>query len=465
MSLTRSHARPARTTRAARLLLALTAAACVLTTVARADVTDVTPRFVVVTQDNAPLRSGDKDQYYRVGHLKSGAVLKVDGEGAGWLRVEYPAGSSAYVPVAEARPVAGGKAVALTQPSRLYAANIARGFKSSWKSLLEDPLEPGTELALLEEVRADNGDLLGFRVATPRTARAYVHGQFVRAASAEEARSYVQSSDAPNVLASPERTPNAEIDPPPHVEAQAPDSGTVDTSLLEPIQSGNGDTAPPVTIDQSNPGHSLPSTTDTSTTDGPATETPEPVDTALTIRELEAMYAEVKAQPPDQAELEECLAEHQKFLDSLEEAPYNDRLRAQLQQRIAAINIRIGYRDELRRLEESSAAGRTRIEEIRTRLQQVEASGGYSMVGRLSASAIYDGERLPLLLAIRSIEGAPRTLAYIRPSDTNADVRSLIGRVVGIVGSVHQASDLPVKLVNITRIEPISDDAGLADQP
>lgn len=191
---------------------------------------------------------------------------------------------------------------------------------------------------------------------------------------------------------------------------------------------------------------------------GDAEATPAKPSVPEIIRELENKYAAVRKQPMDQAEWEELLAEHQSLLESLGDAPSYARLRRQLEARIAAIDVRIRYRDEMQALEANSAERRSAVEEQRRKIEAAERDGGYTLIGRLTASAIYDGGRLPLLFALRSVEGQPRTLAYIDPGDDTQDVRAYLGQTIGIVGIVRMAPDLPIKMITPARIDSI--DAG-----
>ncbi|MCC6283822.1 MAG: hypothetical protein IT439_00760 [Phycisphaerales bacterium] len=435
----------------------LVAAAGALAPVAAADVADVTARCVVVLEDNVPLRCGDMDRFYRVGTAKKGTVLRLDGEGGGWLRIEYPTTLDTLVPVTEGKLSADGKSVEIVAPTRLRARNLAKGFRGSFKSVLTEPLTPGTILPLVEAVKGDDGAVVAFAVRPPAGARAYINAQFVRAATEAEAKDYAAKRGAPgSILASPENfVPNAETDP-------SRTEPTPETNMQPPAEGGS--LADPMTPPADGGSPLAPVNPDAGTTEGGA---PAPGDAEATpakpsvpeiIRELENKYAAVRKQPMDQAEWEELLAEHQSLLESLGDAPSYARLRRQLEARIAAIDVRIRYRDEMQALEANSAERRSAVEEQRRKIEAAERDGGYTLIGRLTASAIYDGGRLPLLFALRSVEGQPRTLAYIDPGDDTQDVRAYLGQTIGIVGIVRMAPDLPIKMITPARIDSI--DAG-----
>ncbi|MEM9252633.1 MAG: hypothetical protein AAGB29_09825 [Planctomycetota bacterium] len=74
----------------------------------------------------------------------------------------------------------------------------------------------------------------------------------------------------------------------------------------------------------------------------------------------------------------------------------------------------------------------------------------YDAVGRLLASAVYNGNNLPLMF--RLVEPSTgRTVAYVQP-DAVGDTRALLGRVVGILGPMSYD---PVLKLNVVAVEEI----------
>jgi hypothetical protein len=102
-----------------------TAGALALAGSASAEVKPVPPHYVVVAKDNAALRCADGPIYYPVRMLKTGDVLRVDGEGNGWMRAEYPTGTRAYVKQDEGTFDAATKTLKLVKATRMMAANDA----------------------------------------------------------------------------------------------------------------------------------------------------------------------------------------------------------------------------------------------------------------------------------------------------------------------------------------------------
>jgi hypothetical protein len=163
-----------------------------------------------VTKDSVPMKCADGGIFYAVSILKQGQVLRVDGEGPGWLRVEYLPGMKAYVKAADANADAGGKTIRLSRPSRLMAANVQPS--RPWQFLLDSELPAGTTFTVLETVKGTDGTIEGFLVPAPSQARGYVKSDQLRRATPEE-----------SAAATPAK-PAGEATPPEAVKPTTPDN-------------------------------------------------------------------------------------------------------------------------------------------------------------------------------------------------------------------------------------------------
>jgi len=87
----------------------------------------------------------------------------------------------------------------------------------------------------------------------------------------------------------------------------------------------------------------------------------------------------------------------------------------------------------------------------------LESSGNYVAVGRVMASSVYDGTRLPLLLRLQE-PSTGRTIAYLQPNSGGGarDAQRHIGQLVGIVGTKAYDGSLRLTLINVERIEALS---------
>lgn len=436
--------------------------------VARAQTTPVPEYHVAVAADATPLRSGDLDYYYKVAELPAGRVLVVDAEGGGWARVHYPTDVPVVVLASDVGPT-DGKTVTLAKSSALKSRHLTAGFAQSWQRAVPrgSELPAGTTLTVVESIRGEDGKVAAYAVLAPEQARAYVQLASTRRATQAEIDAFLStpapaplatdtSTAAPEVTPPTGATPTGAIPQPAEGEVLATDSapGPAENpteSLLEPIRIADvptedgGVLAPPV----------VP--TDASTEDvtiisqAPSTDpTQRPVGS---LQELEAAFQRVRTQPELEAEFEEVGAEFRRTMQSLGGTPNDQRLRQSLEQRAQYIDMLASLREAKRVLAERRAAAVQGMEQVSVSIGELERTRGYSFVGRLVESQVYDGTRLPRMYRIVSVTGAvPRTIGYIAPTP-EMDLSGRLGRVVGILGESHLDEALQLRIVRPTRID------------
>jgi hypothetical protein len=433
-------------TAAAGLPLALVTVGA-LSSTASAQVLRVSPWHAVVNVDEALLRCGNGDLMYPVATLRRGQVLRVDGEGQGWARVSYPAGTAAFVPADSIQVDLATRTATLTKPSRLKAANLTTGLRGSWKDVLDQPLPAGTRLRVLDaEPTSDGRGNSAWRITPPEGTHAFIPLSVLRRATEEEVQQ--AAAMAPSAVAP---LPVAQQQTP------APSGGATPATTVErwPAAPGSGaNLADPIAPPASGSG-SVPSAPGAMTT--AAGEQPvAPVVVVLPpspYERLEAAFEAVRQDNPDTAEFSELLVEFQRALAQLDDSPQSQALRGRIQQRINFLKLRADLQGQRRALEAAQANLSTQDQAITEKLAEVDRTRQYTVVGRLSASTIYNGERLPLMYRIQSIGGTnPRTLAYIRPSDS-MNIESRLGQVVGVLGDSSLDSALRLNIITPLRID------------
>ena len=182
------------------------------TAAAQEGIKAVEPYIVTVTTDKAPMRCSNGVQlFYPVRELKAGELLRVNGEGPGWLRVEYTPGMQAYVPASDVEADRDGKTVKLNKPSRLLAVS-AEGKRPWWPLELDADIPAGTVLKVAKPYATPDGTVEGYYVDAPPKARGFVKPEHTRKATAEEAASYVGTGGPAKTspaAATPAATPGA----------------------------------------------------------------------------------------------------------------------------------------------------------------------------------------------------------------------------------------------------------------
>lgn len=416
--------------------------------------------YWVVQQDGTVLRSGDMPRFYRVMDLSAGTVVESLGAAEGWTQVVYPAGSTAYVEADRAEKT-GETTVRLTKPSNLLAPSALLGASGSWCPLFAEPLQAGTELRLIEAVTGIGGTVSKYLVQAPRppvspsAARGFVRTESLRQASAAEIAQFQQANepakpDTPETT-KPEEPADQATTPDPEPEVTDPEAGDadeVDTSLLAPIVTGPlNPVTPAVTKPEPEPTLATNANAEAPTTHQEMV--------ALTINELNAAFDQLRGLPRAEQDdaLEEMLAECRRTAEKLSAEP--EMVRA-VNQRVEWINLRIKLRDQRRAISETLARSEAEQAALSTKVTEWRKGRNFTVIGRVFKSSLYDGQRLPLMYRIESIDGPGfgRTTAYLRPGEGD-DFGKLIGAVVGVVGSPKYDDALGVRIIAVDSIEAL----------
>lgn len=457
---------------------------------ASAQVQDVEPHWVTVVSDHVNLRCGDGVVWYPVLQVDRGTTLRVDGKGFKWLRVAYPAKAVAFVRAEEAEPTADGRSVRLTRPSRLIAANLHSGLDGSWKALLDRPLAPGAQLPLLGRVQDASGAVVAYRVRPPSEARAFISEDFVRPATQEEiARATGLAPDAaektqraPTLAKAKRDAATGERTPPRPAQPAAPPQAEQASQPVPTIAAAPAQAAEPVTLEDvlSQYGQTPAQRAAQKTTEQAAKQAAEEAPRAQrsaaaapeaagrasvaapafdadrplpTLQDLQEAFVQVMAQPVASAEIEPLIHEHERLLASLRGKPRQEAAVAHLQRQIALLRIKADLQRNMRRLEEAAERAALASSQIERKIASLESERLYPIRGRLVASALYDGKRLPLLYRLQSIDGpTPVTIAYVLP-DHELDLAAKLGAVVGVEGEKTIDPDLGAPLIRPSRVE------------
>jgi hypothetical protein len=198
-------------------------AVAALTPLSAAQIKRVEP-YLVVTTERGNLRCGDGELFYKIGDVAPGLTLMVDGESATHLQVAYPPTLSVGVR-AEDTELQGG-VLKLVKPSKLKALNLASGWSGSWKSASPTEVPAGTTLRMLEPIKdADGGPIVGYRVAPPEQARAFIESRLARKATEAEVAAWKAKSVAAPAAVAVTPTPAASTPTP--TPTPAPGTGPV----------------------------------------------------------------------------------------------------------------------------------------------------------------------------------------------------------------------------------------------
>jgi hypothetical protein len=164
--------------------------------------------------------------------------------------------------------------------------------------------------------------------------------------------------------------------------------------------------------------------------------------------------AEIRKQPIETADYTGLIARYEAEIAKLDDTPANRMFRGRLQQRLLWLQGAVEAQNVRKKLAESSQAVAASQSSIGERMADVARNRQYSIVGRLTTSTVYDGQRLPRMYRIQAVGGgpSPRTLGYLKP-DAMPGLESKIGQVVGVVGSAKIDSALGLNVITPSRVD------------
>lgn len=428
---------------------AMAAAACLSVAAAPASAQEgikaVTPYVVVVTMDHAPMRCSNGVQlFYPVRELKAGELLRVNGEGPGWLRVAYTPGMQAYVTASEVQADRDGKTVKLTRPSRLLAVN-AEGKRPWWPLELDADIPAGTVFKVVKAYSTPDGMVEGYYVEAPPKARGYVKPEHVRKATPEEAAKYAGEGAPPAPGAGDAKS--AETKP------QAP-AGTTTPHAADPGASGAAP-LPPAGTTPATPGADQPAGAATVNTEPPpVAPAPPPAPTKdEEIEQIRTMFNKVMQSSGD-VELPTVIGMFEQKMAKLGDSESDKQIKTALQQRLDALKLRQDVINQLNSVKQYSEQQKMQIKQVALLVEQAQKQAIYNIVGRIQPSTVYDGSRgMPLMYRIESADAlSPRTVGYIVPVE-GMDLLTKIGKVCGVVGENRFDPSLQLNIVSPRRID------------
>jgi hypothetical protein len=427
----------------------------------------VDPYVVVVTTDKAPMRCSNGVQlFYPVRELKSGELLRVNGEGPGWLRVEYTPGMQAYVPASDVEADRDGKTVKLNKPSRLLAVS-AEGKRPWWPLELDADIPAGTVLHVAKPYATPDGVVEGYYVDAPAKARGFVKPEHIRKASAEEAGKYV-GTGAP--AKTPETKPTDAGKPPPATtKPEAPAVAPAPTAN-NPTPAGTPSGFNPVTPAPEKPatatptGGTSPEQPVVTPAPVPAPPPPPPPKKDEEIEQIRAMFDKVMSTGGD-AEVPAVITLFEQKLAKLGSAPIDETIKTALRQRLEALKLRQDILQQRDAVRQFSVQQQSQMKQILLVVEQAQKQAIYNIVGRIQPSTVYDGKRgLPLMYRVESADAlSPRTVGYIIPTD-GIDLLPKIGKVCGVVGESRMDSSLQLNIIAPRRID-VLDVGGTVTSP
>lgn len=415
-----------------------------------------------VKGDNVMVRSGPSVQSaYAIGRLSAGQPVKVNAVEYGWAKVAAvgPAFATmfAYIKAdSNSNYDAASQTLTVTGKADLIAANMDVGYapEKSWKLL--GNVAAGEKLSVLEVKKA--GADTFYSVRMPATTEVWVNNQFLASVTQEEADAIETALKGGKPVPAPMVVTPAPNAPPAPAANPQPTPTSPQAPTAAPV-GGAGVTNNPPSAPQVDP-----------EAERKAAEAKEKAEAArkaqeaaaeerrhqqmerqlrqVSYNDLESKWNRVRNEPAESAELD-ALRERYVALANDSVTPASTRQLATF--RADQIAVRIDVQNSLLEIAERKNAREQTVKGVADIAIAMKQRLPYDAVGRLNASTVYDGDRLPLLYKlVDSTTG--HTIAYVIPGPNTKPSESL-GLNVGIKGVRRYDETLRVNVIQPESID------------
>ncbi len=382
---------------------------------------------------------------YAFGGLRQGTTVRVVEEQVGWVAVELAgdafSGWFGYVQAAPGvTPSADGTTLRVASRAQVSAPNAEADWspEASWKAI--GFLVANDEVPLLGEVKGQRDTY--YKVALGPKMTGWVSASAVtRVAAAETPATTTEPKTEPTTTRAPEIVPS---------DAPVTDAG-------EPVATEAGTATTTAPTLESQP--VAPATPPAATTEEARRAA---VARASRVRfsDVDAVWKRVSREPVENAELEQL---RERFLALAEDSatPRSEAIAAT--RRAEQIGVRVEVQRSLQEIAALKAKTNADIRGVADLELAMKTRQPWDAVGRLNASSVYNGERLPLLYRLQD-QGTGQTIAYILPTQ-EFDLPSMLGLLVGVKGPIRYDESLRLNLVQPTLVGPLSSSGGDAARP
>jgi hypothetical protein len=322
------------------------------------------------------------------------------------------------------------KSLKVSARSQVNAPNADAGWTpdQSWKPI--GFLAAGDELVVIEEVKGERDT-------------------FYKVALSEKTSGWISATAVTATAISTPVTP-AETTAPTTEDPIDPDTGetreskpTTDATTTD----GTG-TDVAATIDAT----TTPTTKTTVPTTVPPTRT-QIVERIkrVTFNDIDAVWKRIAKEPVETAELEQL---RERFLALAEDVAASKSEKFAANSRAQQIAMRVDVQTSLREIAMLKQKSNAKIDGVADLSLAMMTRQPFDAVGRLNASTVYNGERLPLLYRLQD-QSTGQTIAYILPGPT-FDLSSMLGLLVGVKGPVRYDESLRLNTITPLSIDVLN---------
>jgi uncharacterized protein YgiM (DUF1202 family) len=396
-----------------------------------------------VTVESTLVRAAPSvDSGYAFGGLRQGTTVRVVEEQVGWVAVELSGdafnGWFGYVQAGPGiTPSADGGTLRVASRAQVSAPNAEADWspESSWKAI--GFLVANDEVPLLGEVKGQRDTY--YKVALGPKMTGWVSASAVTRAVAAETTE--PTTTEPTTTPAPEFVPS---------DAPVTEEG-------DPVATGAGAATTTAPTLESQP---VASATPPAATTEEARRAAVARANRVRFSDVDAVWKRVSREPVENAELEQL---RERFLALAEDTatPRSEAIAAT--RRAEQIGMRVEVQRSLLEIAALKAKTNADIRGVADLELAMRTRQPWDAVGRLNASSVYNGERLPLLYRLQD-QGTGQTIAYILPTQ-EFDLPSMLGLLVGVKGPIRYDESLRLNLVQPTLVGPLSSTGGESQRP
>lgn len=402
-----------------------------------------TPYETTIAVDSTLVRAAPSvESGYPFGSLRQGATVKVVEEQVGWVAVQTNGSAfDGWFGFVQAGPgitlSADGKSIKVASRAQISAPNAEANWNpdSSWKAI--GFLVAGDEMPVLGEVKGQRDTF--YKVALNTKSVGWINSSAITPIAGATTPP-TATTDKPSV---PGTTTTNE--PPVQVgEKVDADSNPVDP---DPAQDAAA------TAEKKPAANATPANKTAGKTAGNSDTREQVVEKVRRTRfkDIDAVWQRVAKEPVETAELEQL---RERFLALSEDSstPRSESIAAT--RRAEQIAVRIDVQKGLLEIAALRQKANASVDGVANLELAMKTRQPWDAVGRLNASSVYNGERLPLLYRLQD-QGTGQTIAYILPTP-EFDLPSMLGLLIGVKGPMRYDESLRLNTITPTQIGPLS---------
>ena len=402
-----------------------------------------TPYETTIAVESTLVRAAPSvESGYPFGSLRQGATVKVVEEQLGWVAVQTTGAAFenwfGFVQAGPGiTPSADGKSIKIASRAQISAPNAEANWNpdSSWKAI--GFLVAGDEIPVLGEVKGQRDTF--YKVALNTKTVGWINASAI--APAATAPTTTPTTTPPTAPEKPSVTDTTTTNEPPVQvgEKVDADSNPVDPDPTQDTAAGEQKPAAKAT---------------------PANQTAGKADTREQVvekvrrtrfKDIDAVWQRVAKEPVETAELEQL---RDRFI-ALAEDPSTPRSESIASTRRAEqIAVRVDVQKGLLEIAALRQKANASVDGVANLELAMKTRQPWDAVGRLNASSVYNGERLPLLYRLQD-QGTGQTIAYILPTP-EFDLPSMLGLLIGVKGPMRYDESLRLNTITPTQIGPLS---------